>query len=101
MATWQLARKKQVAQPPWGLSGTKAIVDFVSAGHSVCVGPLCFSPLFRLLPPLFFSGPYSSLASLGATCPLIVLDFPRAAKSDLSFETNNVTTRGAEVSRAI
>lgn len=28
MATWQLARKKQVAQLPWGLGGTKVIVDF-------------------------------------------------------------------------
>ena len=97
MATWQLARKKQVAQLPWGLRGTKVIVDFFSA--SLCLASLFFSPLFLLLSSLF--GPYSSLISLGATCVLIVLDFPRAAKSNLSFETNNSTMKWADVNRAI
>ena len=49
MATWQLVRKKQVAQLPWGLSGTKVIVDFFSA--SLCLVSLFFSSF----PPPFFS----------------------------------------------
>lgn len=61
MATWQLARKKQVVQLPWGLSDTKVIVDFLSAYHSIYAWPLCFSPFFPspfssfLLWSLFFS----------------------------------------------
>ena len=56
MATWQLVRKKQVAQLPWGLSGTKVIVDFFSA--SLCMASLFFSsspPPFFSVWPLFLS----------------------------------------------
>lgn len=66
------------------------------------------------MPGLFVSLPlsssfflFSSLAlmppfvSLGASCVLIVSDFPRAAKSDLSFETNNNTMRWVDVSRSV
>ena len=67
MATWQLVRKKQVAQLPWGLSGTKVIVDFFSA--SLCLASLFFSsfppPLFLLFPPFsFFFIPFIKIYSI-------------------------------------
>lgn len=86
-----------------GLSGTKVIVIFLSAGVILFIQGPFVSLLFSSFVLLFSSllGPYSYLFTLGATCVLIVLDFPRAAKSDLGFETNNHTARWADVSRAI
>lgn len=60
---------------------------------------LLFSSFILFFASLF--GPYSYLVSLGATCVLIVLDLPRAAKSDLGVDTNNSRARWADASRAI
>lgn len=70
-----------------------------SVGHSIYAWPLCLSSLFLFIFPLFFSSPHAFIVSLRASCVLIVLDFPMAAKSDLSFETNNNTMKWVDVSR--